>query len=476
MMDADFRIGRFLINPRAATLEASGCTTRIDRVAMSVLVLLARHAGREVSRVEIFEVVWEGRAVSDETLTGAISTLRKSLGDDAKRPTYIETLPKYGYRLIAPVTPISREPVSPTSEVFQKTARPAALAVAAGVVAVSSVLWFSGEESGAPPMPSSPEAYDAYLEASYLLSEGENEAIVRSLERFEMTIHYEPEFARAHSGMAEAYLTLGRRGEVTAQKAMAETRAALARAFDAGDDGARAHALQAMSLYSFEWDFEGAESAFRRALKKDPTDAHIRRWYAEFLTTVGRFDEALAQPDRIRELDPTAYSRPSIAAILNMARRHDRALVALKEQLALKPDSPDLRFELARTYFHLGEEALALAEMERLDLGCVSPEQLRQFVEANGGLDGLCRLQLAWLEGRRNAGASPPAMAYAQAYAGLGDMESTFQWLERAWEQREPGLPAIAVDPKFDRVRDDPRFAELINRIGLPLLPDSGIF
>ena len=108
-------------------------------------------------------------------------------------------------------------------------------------------------------------------------------------------------------------------------------------------------------------------------------------------------------------------------------------------------------------------------EMENLPIECASPDQIREFVAQEGNLEGLCRLQLAWLDGRSESGEPVPAMAYARAHAGTGDVDAAFEWLEEAFERKEPGLLGIGVDPKFDPLRDDLRFASLIERVGLPL-------
>ena len=497
-MDSDFRIGQCWVRPRAASIEHSGRRHRVDRMAMKVLTFLVERAGREVSREAIFDAVWEGRAISDEALTVAISTLRKALGDDARAPEYIETIPKYGYRIIAPISvgedvqgSPGRPTAAPPTPLPQPTPlrRPRVLAWTIGlaITVAAGGLWLAGGSSvralrdgggtgsggspraGLSAMPVDSVAYEAYMRGSYLLSTGSVGALKRSIPEFEDAIRHEPEFAPAHAALAEAHVELAARGAVPARPAFENGREALETASYIGGESARLHALRGLILYAYEWDFDAAEREFRRAIDLDPRDSKAREWYARYLTVNGRFEEAIRQVELQRELDPPSYSRPQAASIYNMSRRHEAALRELREQIELEPESIELRFELLQTYVHLGQLSRALAQIDNFpSLGCATPEQLRELLSQDSGAGGLCRLKIAWLDDAGQRGTPVSAMEYAEAYAGAGDPERAFEWLERAYEQREPALLGIGVDPSFDGVRSDPRFARLVDRVGLP--------
>jgi len=215
-------------------------------------------------------------------------------------------------------------------------------------------------------------------------------------------------------------------------------------------------------MYLFDWDWQNAEREFLRAIELNPNYATVHQEYAEYLTTLGRFDEALQEIKRALELDPLSLFKHAMeGAILNRARKYDNALEKLKRVLDMDPEfGPAIRY-LGRSYLgkEMYEEALALFQKINSPLGIA-----RTYVKI-GKIPEAQQILEETIRESEETYIRPSAIA--GLYFEIGDNEQGFKWLERGYQERDNSMAYLKVSPEFDSVRSDPRFINLLKNIGL---------
>jgi pentatricopeptide repeat protein len=316
----------------------------------------------------------------------------------------------------------------------------------------------------------SPEVYESYLKGIFALDKSNNQAdIEESIGYFQEAINRDPTFAPAYVGLGGANNALGTvfvgaRPEETRPKAISAARKAL----ELDPDLVEAHVLLANVLQK-QWRWADAEAEYRRALELSPNDADAHASFASWLLCQGRTDEAVAEVRRGRELDPLAVSGNSIAWILFQSHRYDEAIQELRAVLAVRPNDAGalstLGFVLAAGNLP-GDAIPCLEKVVSVSNGspAATGVLIRAYARAGRRSDAL-RL-LAELKRRKQAGYIPTA-AFVNAYLGLDDNEQAFAWLERAYQEKSNILQFLRVHPYFDPIRGDPRFADLVHRVGL---------
>jgi TolB-like protein/DNA-binding winged helix-turn-helix (wHTH) protein/tetratricopeptide (TPR) repeat protein len=314
----------------------------------------------------------------------------------------------------------------------------------------------------------SPEVYESYLKG--LAAKGNNRAEVdKQIAWFDEAIRKDPTFAPAYVGLAAAYEALG---TVFVGAPPSETRprviSAARKALELDPDLAAAH-VQLASVYMRQWKWAEAEAEYRRALDLNPNDAAAHDGFSDWLLCHGRMEEALAWARRARDLDPLGPSGHTIGWTLLNAHRYDEAIREFRNVLAVRPDD---RFPLwplgwALISNHQAEEAIPVLE-EAAAASDRSPGVISALVWAYadaGRRPDALRL-LGELKKRQQTG-YVPAGAFVNAYLGLGDNDEAFAWFERAYEEQSNILIYIKVFPLYDPLRGDPRFQDLVRRVGL---------
>jgi TolB-like protein/Flp pilus assembly protein TadD len=318
--------------------------------------------------------------------------------------------------------------------------------------------------------PVAPEVYESYLKGRFVLEQGSGKAgIEESIGDFNAAIGQDPTFALAYLGLAQAYTALG---SVFAGTPPAETRprviAAAQRALALDPELAEAHNVLANVLQE-EWDWAGAEAEYKRALELAPNDASAYAGYALWLACEGRTDEAVTWIRRARELDPVAVTGANVAWVLFLAHRYDDSIREARGAIALQPENAwtMLTLGFALNANHQPDEAVVALE-RALSLSKGSPAVagvlIRAYALAGRRADAL--KLLADLKKRKSAGYVPSA-AFVNAYLGLGDKEQAFAALGQAVQEKSNILQFVKTHPYFDPIRSDPRFRELLHRVGL---------
>jgi TolB-like protein/Tfp pilus assembly protein PilF len=330
----------------------------------------------------------------------------------------------------------------------------------------------TGEEHArlAAARPVAPEVYESYSRGEFALNKSSSKAeFEASIPYFEDAINRDPTFAPAYVGLANAYSNLatvfiGGLPEENRAKVIS----AATKALELDPNLAEAHVLLA-SVKQKQWHWAAAEAEYKRALELDPNSAPAYEGLALWLVCQGRVDEAVAMAQRGRVLDPLAVSFEDFGWTLFQARHYDQGIRELRAALAARPDDfgslMDLGFVLIANNqpgdaIPVLEKAVALSNRSPGALGIL----IRAYAHAGRRSDAL-RL-LTELKRRRNTGYAPAA-AMVNAYLGLGENEEAFAWLEQAYKEQSNMLQFVKVHPYFDPIRSDPRFADLVRRVGL---------
>lgn len=321
--------------------------------------------------------------------------------------------------------------------------------------------------------PVHPKAFDEYLQGRYLYwNRRTAENLQRAIEHFERAIGEDANYALPYVGLADCYNALGavqfsallpvearRRAEEPAMKAL-ELDPTLAEAHTA---------LGHVKHYNWEWD--AAEQAFRRAIEHNPNYANTHNGYASYLMSVGRIDEVFAASNRARELDPLSLAiSVQRGFLLFLARRYNESIEQLRGIIATDPNHYQAHWFLAHTYAVNGQ----------LDLAVTSAEKAAALGARNPGALGILALTYGFAGKKNEANAvvnellelnerryvTPAALVFA--YTGLGDKDQAFLWMEKSYQERSNFMAYLKTVPLLDPLRSDPRFADFVRRVGLP--------
>jgi TolB-like protein/thioredoxin-like negative regulator of GroEL len=317
--------------------------------------------------------------------------------------------------------------------------------------------------------PVAPEVYESYLKGMFALGQGNRAGMEQSIQYFEDALNRDSTFAPAYVSLAKAYSGLGTvfvgvSPEATRPKVTSFARKALA----IDPDLVEAHVVLANVLQK-EWHWAEAEAEYRRALELNPNNADAQAGFAGWLLSQGRTDEAVAWIERARALDPVGISGAGVSWILFQAHRYVDAIRESRSALALQPDNAEELMFLGFALIANNQPADAIPELEKaVSLSHGSPAAtgvlIRAYAHAGRRSDAM-RL-LAELKRRRETGYIP-AGAFVNGYLGVGDNEQAFYWLGQAYKEQSNILQFLKTHPYFDPIRGDPRFAELVRRVGL---------
>jgi TolB-like protein/Tfp pilus assembly protein PilF len=315
------------------------------------------------------------------------------------------------------------------------------------------------------------EAYQLYLKGRYFWDKRTEDGFKRAIDYFRQATQRDPQYALAHTGLADSYIGLTFYNFLPPKEAMPQAKASALEAQKYDDMLAEAHVSLAHVKVNYEWDWAGAESEFKRGIELNPRYPTAHQWYAiHYLTPMGRLGEALTQMSQARDLDPLSlFMNTFMGATLYFAGRYDQAIGQCVKTLELNPD-----FGVA--HWHLG---LAFVQEARFDEAIA---ELNKAVTFSGG-SPLMKAALGHAyaaSGRRGEAMNiltelqmftersyVSASEIAAIYAGLGERDRAMAWLEKAAEERAFHLIYIKVRPEFAPLRSDPRFEDLLRRIGL---------
>ena len=316
------------------------------------------------------------------------------------------------------------------------------------------------------------EAYQLYLKGRYFWNKLTPEGFQKAIEYFQQALEKDPAYALAYVGLADSYEMLGFWGVLPPREMWPKGKAAALKALELDDNLAEAHVALGWVSFTYDWDWPAAEKHFEQALALNPTSPAAHHWWHSiYLGALGRSDEALAEAKRALDLDPVSpVINHNVAEQLYRARRFDQAIEQCRKTLEMDPSFPQTHSLLGRAYLAKGMYREALAEMEKyLALSPRNPAALASLAYAHarsGERNQALRVldELGSLSNQRHV----PSYWFAIVYAGLDEKDRAFAWLEKAYAERDGSLPMLKANPAWDPLRSDPRFADLVRRVGLP--------
>ncbi|MFQ5695995.1 MAG: tetratricopeptide repeat protein, partial [Terriglobia bacterium] len=317
------------------------------------------------------------------------------------------------------------------------------------------------------------EAFEAYMRGRSEWAKRNPLSLQQSVAHFEEALRREPNYALAWAALANTYALLGSSpyDMLPAHEAVPQAKEAARQALALDQALADAHHALAHALLFYDWDWKGAEREFQHAIEQNPGYATARQWYAEYLWVTGRTEEALGQLQQALGYDPhSIVVQLAIGRHYYLTRQYEQALALYRDAIGDEPSLFLGHLHLGLALVQTGQHEEALAALERaVELFPGSPLCLAALghAQARAGQEEQARAVAAQLE--QMASQRPVQALYiAGVYAGLGDNERAFGWLERAYQERSTYVIFLGIEPIFDPVRDDPRFGQLIGRIGLP--------
>jgi serine/threonine-protein kinase len=315
-----------------------------------------------------------------------------------------------------------------------------------------------------------PEAYQLYLKGRFYWNKRNGDALKKSIEYFNQAIEKDPSYALAYSGLSDAYSLVPNYNAGSPAEFFPKARAAARKAIELDDDLAEAHTSLANYLISYDWNVSESTKEFQRAIQLNPNYATAHHWYCIGpLMATGRFDEALAEMKRAQELDPLSLIiNGELGSNYYFARQYDKAIEQFRKTIEMDQSFYYTHFNLGQAYEMKGMYPEALAEYEAaMRLG--DDPALLGFIGHAHAMSGKREEAIKDLDRLKDASRQRyiPPYSFARVYVALGDKDEAFRWLEKAYQDRDPWILLIKIDPMFDGLHSDPRFDDLVQRMGL---------
>ncbi len=449
------RFGPFTLEEQSGELRRDGELVPLAPQPFRLLLALASRPGQLVTRDELRLQVWgEGTHVDFERgLNFCVLQARTALGDDAKQPAYIETLPRRGYRFVAEIQKPVPEPAAPVATPRRRLQRFSMLTAAAALLVFGVVAALQREE----PVLSaarSPAAHDAYVRGRHLWTKGDVASVQASVGELREAVRLEPAFVLAHIALAESLHSLARRDRIDLAAATPEIRTASETALRLAPTLAQSHGITAMLRFWYEWDWDGAEESYRDAIRLNPNEPGTLHDHGWLLISRGAFEEGIAQIRRAQELDPVSpRANMHVAWAYTYTGQYADAVREARRALELSPGYHDAFHCLEHAYLLSANYESALAARKKYEPE-LAVRDARTFYEER-------RLHAA-----RTLEPDDPYQN-ATKLAQIGDRENALMWLRRAKAQRDLSFVLAGVDPKLEPLHGDRGYLDLLRSVGL---------
>jgi serine/threonine-protein kinase len=426
------QFGVFELNLRERELRKFGLRVKLQQKPFQILQRLLGTPGEFVSREELAQVLWpDSHVLVDRSLNTAVNALRRVLGDAGRNPRFIESRQGLGYRFIAQVEHIQTKQA---------------------------------------PQRRSTEAHRDYLKGRYFSNRLTAEDLHKSVAHFESALARDPGSALAYTGLADTHIQFAFQGMLLAQKSLAHAKRFAQAALRIDDNLAEAHTSMAGVKRYCDWDWTGAEAAYRRALELNSNDPRAHRLYADYLSTMGRSEEALREIGAAQELDPLSLViNMEMAWILYVARDFQGAAEQSWKTLAMEPRFAPAQNTLGLAYQQMGMIEEAIVELDNAR-ACSGEHPAAQAALAHAlAIAGRRAEAEMFLDQLKSMSPTRNVSRYwiAIVNTALGACDAAFESLHETCENREPWLVWLKVEPRYDPLREDARFDHLLRRIGL---------
>lgn len=492
-----FRFGDYLLDPEREELLKGSKGVRLQNLPFQVLLLLVESRGRIVLRQEIKERIWpNGTFVEfDQGLNTAIRKLRRALDDSTVSPRFVETVPRRGYRFLSTVEEIPSEfPVEESEErneerrfsVTRFVSQPASVALSLiGLVFLGLFLIQMSSENhlgaaAADDILSTPivgslelsesrrkglRAEDEYSKGVFYLSRA---SLSEALESFERSVRLDPNRSEAYSAIAFGLILTD---ELSPDARFPRARKAAFKALELNPENSSAYVALGMIKYLYEWDWQEGEKLLLQSRGISHNRSAPHTIYADYLNRVGRSSEALTEIRLARNISPQNLATHSrLADTYYFARQYEQAIQQIQTILALDPKHATNHNRLGKYFSMVGRyEDAILALQKALSLKSGNPYSVGMlgYVYGISGQRQRAKLQLDRLH-IVSKHSYVPSYDIAMIHLGLGEKEAALGWLEKAYEERDPSLTLLRVEPLLDPLRSNPRFQAIVHRMNLP--------
>jgi DNA-binding winged helix-turn-helix (wHTH) protein/tetratricopeptide (TPR) repeat protein len=513
-----YTFGPFQLSPCEHILLRDGVSIPLSPKTFDLLVTLVSRRGQLLTRDELMHAIWPDSFVEEINLTVNISLLRKTLGEQQDGRQYIATIPKRGYRFDAEVIEHGKvaEPAMKVAEDHREPPTPVAgatstvppvsipdskrpgrkwLAISAAIFVVAAASWIVyrttvahrnasailstqprvvGQEANS-------QALELYNQGRSSLSRRTAESVQQSIDLFNQALAIDPQYVAAYAGLADAYILAGSYGNsfLSPQTAMPKAKNAAEKALALDSASAEAHTSLAYIKLTYDWDWAGAETEFKRALELNPDYINALHWYSHELMAEGRVQESHQLSEEALALDPTnVLMNEHMAWHHLMAREYDRSIPQALKTIELDPDFVQAHRVLALDYLYTGQFNKACAEFQKgVTLSHDDPIARAYLArcyalshhpaDARKILDALVKASVE----RYISSAE-----IAAVYAALGDDKDCLDWLTKACSERASALIYINIDPVYDHMRRNPAFQNIVRCVHLlPLVDETQV-
>ena len=459
--------GDFTIDVDRSELSRLGTPVRLQSQPMRLLALLAQHLGETVSHEEIYQHLW-GPQIVDHSggLHVCVRQIRAALGDDGNNPTYIQNVPRRGYRLLNPETTsnASIDPPQNGSRPRRRLIVGSSLAASLMMIALASWMWESsidGDHND--DAHANSQAIDAYLRGRFLLERADTDSVIRSREFFARSIQMDRDFAPAYSSMAEAYQLVG-------DLENTQTYAATALALD--PDLADGHLRMGAAAFFGEWDWDAAEQRFKTALQLDPKLAEAHHAMATVLSVTGRFDQALRHMETALSLDPAStLLNADYGYFLYYSGDCESAVEQCRQAMELDPSNPSPVLCVLKAAMQTGNSEVAVSHALKYIELSDDQRPIRETLKAQPPQDALrtfaeWRLEKALLSVEDEKAIDAPA-ALALLHVNAGLHAEGLRLLRVAQKSKDALLPVILLDPEFSPLHNDEEFRRVVSQMNI---------
>jgi tetratricopeptide (TPR) repeat protein len=316
------------------------------------------------------------------------------------------------------------------------------------------------------------EAYQLYLKGRHHWNRWTEDGFYKAIEYFQQAVEKDPSYALAYAGLADSYVLLGWNSYLPPKHAFPKAKVAAMEALRLDPDLGEAHTPLAAVLWLHDWVWQEAQTEFKRSLTLNPTYPTANHWYAEYVMTMGRHEEAIARMRKSQELDPLSLIiSDAIGWAFYMARQYDDAIEQLRRTVELDPNYPVTYWVLGLLLRKTGRYELAIAEGEKaVNLSGGSP-LMRAALAQTFGAAGMKKKAIEILDDLTNLAKQKYIAPYflAGIHVGLGADDRAIEYLEKSYEEHSHWLIYLHMDPGMDALRSNLRFQDLLRRVGLPL-------
>jgi len=480
-----FSFGPFELRTRSRELLKHGVKLKLRPQPFQILDELLGKPGELVTREELRDKLWSSETFVDfeQSLNTSVKELRAVIGDSATEPQYIETVPKLGYRFIAPVRSVQGAAPNdfgaiPAPEIPVEETRASRRPLAVGLVVVTllavvgyikvatSAFGRSGKANRSP----SAAAIDPYLRGRAMLDAHNISDIGRGMAEFQEAIREDPNFAPPYAALGRMYWLLSSYG-VDLSEILPLMKSASDKALELDDHLADGHAVRGLVLVYLENDWHGAETEFHRALELNPVESATHNYYATaFLLYTGHMQESIAESQRAVELDPlSVHFASDLGSIYYYARKYPESEAQLRRVLKVDPNLPSAKWALMKLYEQQQRWPEASAQFQSVLAG-VNNEPVFQSAKADAHAVLSPKKYWSARIGMQQAIVKDIAdyCDLAVAYARAGEKEKALDTLELAATKNTPALKELNIEPAYDNLRHDPRFQQLVEKMNFP--------